>query len=549
MPGVSPEWQADLTCNGPQAVPRPIEPMNLEALVARLERGTNVVSCVEKGQPVHRTHAQIFTDVRAACARLARWGVERGMRVGIRAPNGYQWIVHDLALMELRAVSVAFTEDFASLGAQELCEKYSLSLMLVAREEWAALAHPPPFIACLEDCPDDRRALPRAAGPQDPEFARPWLAFSSGSSGGVKGIEMSRPGLERNLDALVAAVGVRADDRLLLFLPMSNFQQRTMYYSALWYGFDLIISDPSRLFHALTQFRPTLLVAPPALYEMLENQLHNLPPWKRRFVSAALAVLGARPLRRVLAPVLFREVHQRFGGSMRLMITGMAPIKPRTLRLFARMGLPLFEMYGMVEAGAIAVNVPQACRPGSVGRVLPGTRLDFTAEGEIVITRPQIAALRYFECADGESERTFVAPGSLATGDIGYLDEDGYLFLTGRKKEVIVMSDGRKVHPESVEAEIDKCPDVAKSVVFGGAGAPFLVTVVLPKRPLDAKARQRIEKFVADASAGHSRFVIGRVVFTDVPFTRENGFLRPNLKLDRRHIASHFRDEVRVLEV
>jgi long-subunit acyl-CoA synthetase (AMP-forming) len=226
---------------------------------------------------------------------------------------------------------------------------------------------------------------------------------------------------------------------------------------------------------------------------------------------------------------------------MRFMVTGMAPIKRSTLELLARMRLPLFETYGMIECGSIALNVPGAHRLGSVGRPLPGIEVELAADGEIVIHKEHTIACGYFQCADGEAERTFLPGNRIATGDIGRFDADGFLYLVGRKKEIIVTAGGEKVHPEALESEIDGCPLVGKSVVFAAPGVPSLCAVVLPKDPKDPAARPRIEQFVEAINARHPSTGIGRVVFTDVAFTRENGFLRPNLKLDRRRIAEHFR--------
>jgi long-chain acyl-CoA synthetase len=227
------------------------------------------------------------------------------------------------------------------------------------------------------------------------------------------------------------------------------------------------------------------------------------------------------------------------------MITGMAPIKRSTLELFALMRLPLYETYGLVEAGSIAINVPGAWKLGSVGRVIPGIQIDIAEDGELIIRREHTMAVGYFECAPGESERTFIGDNQVATGDIGRFDEEGFLYLLGRKKEIIVTAGGEKLHPEALEAEIDACPDVAKSVVFTSHDSPVIMAVVLPKAPQDAEAKARIERFVGELGARRPSKSVGRVIFTDLVFSRENGFLRPNLKLDRKKIAAHFQPQAK----
>jgi long-subunit acyl-CoA synthetase (AMP-forming) len=419
-------------------------------------------------------------------------------------------------------------------------------LLLVSGSDPSRFARKEPFVAVLDGSNTNVKAIDRGTQVGDEDFDGPWLVFSSGSSGTVKGLMLGRRGVEENLEALVRTVGVRHSDRLLLFLPMSNFQQRAMYYCALWYGFDLIVTEPARVFHALKELHPTVIIAPPAFYDLVEARFYNLPPWKRRVAQTAgrcLDLVPFRKAREALARRIFRDVYATF-GDVRLMITGMAPIKRVTLDLFALMRLPLFETYGLAETGSVAINHAGANRIGSVGLVLPGKQVDIAVDGEIIVRQEHMFTLRYFEAAEGENERVFVGGNRVATGDIGRFDRDGYLYLVGRKKEIIVTSDGRKLHPEVLEAQIERCPAVAKSVVYGGPGAPYVVAIVLPKDPADASSKSQIEAFVNQGNHRVSPFNVGRIVFTDQPFSRENGFLLPNLKLDRRRIAAHFRSEL-----
>jgi len=166
--------------------------------------------------------------------------------------------------------------------------------------------------------------------------------------------------------------------------------------------------------------------------------------------------------------------------------------------------------------------------------------VELAPDGGVIAIREYRIASTYFECADGEAEQTFITRDRVATGDIGRFDKDGYLYLIGRKKEMIVTSGGTKVHPELPEAEIDACPDVARSVVFAHEDSPNLVAVVLPKTLEDVSVRMRIQQFVDQLNERKPSLTVDTVIFSDQPFSRENGFLRPNLKLDRRKIAQHF---------
>src|ERR1044072_7702238 len=298
--------------------------MDITKLVARLAgQGNSRIFTFEKGQVAERTYATLHADVQAACAELAAWGAKPGMRIGIRAPNCYPWIVYDLALIELRAVSVAFTDDFADLSAVELCDKYNLSLILVSASERARCPEDASFVASINGKNAVVKAKDRGEPPADQHFDRPWLTFSSGSSGGLKGLILNRKGVEANVESFTDAVAPSQDDCVLLFLPMSNFQQRLIYYSALWYGFDLIVTDPPRLFRALKDLKPTILIAPPMLYEAFETRFFNLPGWKRLVAQTAgnlARKVPVRTAREKLARLIFKQAYEAFGGRMRFMV-------------------------------------------------------------------------------------------------------------------------------------------------------------------------------------------------------------------------------------
>ena len=135
----------------------------------------------------------------------------------------------------------------------------------------------------------------------------------------------------------------------------------------------------------------------------------------------------------------------------------MAPIQKSMGQFFGQMQLPLCEAYGMVEAGVIAYRPAGARNLASVGKPLSDVRFSFESDGEIIVNRSHPVALRYFQCAEGENEVTFVGPDRIATGDLGMLDADGNLILLGRKKALIILPNGQKIHPETIESELRNC--------------------------------------------------------------------------------------------
>ena len=515
--------------------------MEFGSLVAALPGKKGVTYTFERGKIAEHPHAALYRDVVRVCEAMRGWGVARGMRVGIYAPNSYHWLVHDLALIELGAISMAFTDDFAGKVNQALLDKYNIALLLIAKRDARLFPQKPAHVAFIDAENDGIKVLDRPPNNDPDEDDQHSLVFSSGSAGGLKGLVISRTGIEVTLPPVFEALGPTGKDRLLMFLPMSNFQQRNMCYGALWYDFDIIITDYTQLFAAMPALNPTLLIAPPVLYQMIHAEYEKNPAWKKLLWATLGSGLSCLPrfMRLPLARLLFRDFYKQFGSRMRLLITGMAPIRRHLGKFFQRMQLPLCESYGMVEAGSLTFRPGHSREYGSVGKLLRGVELDFTADGEIVVNRDKLLTLRYFQCAEGENERTFVGGGRVATGDMGRLDADGNLFLLGRKKELLVTPGGIKVHPEVIEQELNNSPDVAHSVIFMKSNANHL-TCVVDLAVAGEEARERVKKFANSLPAAKKAASFVDVIFADEPFSRENGMLRPNMKIDRKAISARY---------
>lgn len=517
--------------------------MQLRGLITDLPRKKGKAYTFERGQIVTYPHAALHDEVMRTRRALSEWGVRPGMRVGIYAPNSYRWLVHDLALIDIGAISVPFTDDFAGQVNDALLARYDIALLLISKSHARLFPQKPSHVAFIDADNADIRALDRMPPPEPDSDDQHSLVFSSGSAGGLKGLVISRKGIEVTLPPIVEAMQLVPGEKLMLFLPMSNFQQRNMCYAALWYDADIIITDYTQLFAAIKALNPTMLIGPPVLFQMIYAEFEKLPAWKRSALMAAgrtISLIPVPALRRAAARLLFGDVRDQFGSSMRVLVTGMAPIRRHLGLFYERMQLPLSETYGMVEAGSITFRPPGSRDYGTVGKVLDGIRLSFQDDGEIIVHRDHPMTLRYFQCAPDENERTFVGPGSIATGDIGRLDDQGNLILLGRKKELIVTSGGYKIHPEVIEQELNNCPDVAQSVIFLKPNAVQLSCVVALHQPEADGARGRIKKYAQGLQSIRKAAQFVDVVFADEAFTRENGMLRPNLKIDRKAVAAKY---------
>jgi long-chain acyl-CoA synthetase len=517
--------------------------MHLSGLIEGLATKTGAIHVLENGKPVRHPYSILHKHVLTAREVLRGWGVRPGSRVGIYAPNSYQWLVYDLALIAMRAISVPFTEDFKGAIDDTLLERYRVSLLLIAKSQSRYFPDKPAHIAFIDSENDHVRALEHSPAGDIDEEDQLSLVFSSGSAGGLKGLVISRSGVTASLPPILDAIGLHRGDRLFLFLPMSGFQQRFLCYGALWYDFDVILTDFAQLFPAMTKLNPTVFLAPPVFYQMVHAEFGKLSIFKQKLrlaLGRMLSLIPSLQLRRAAARALFTDFHRQFGKSVRILITGMAPIRHNILEFFDRMQLPISEAYGMVEVGVMTYRPGKVKKYDSVGIPLSGVHFSFLDDGEVLVHRQNPVTLRYFQCAPGENERTFISPTTISTGDIGVLGSDGYLRLRGRKKELIITAGGHKIHPEVIEHEINNCLDVANSVVFWSGGAPHLTSVIALNDAGDPSARNRARKHVANLKTGKNAIPYISVLFSDEPFTRDNGMLRPNMKIDRKRIVARY---------
>ncbi|MCC3767696.1 AMP-binding protein [Streptomyces sp. UNOC14_S4] len=494
---------------------------------------------------VRRGFGEVHADVLAACAALRVAGVGPGTHVGILAGNSYEWIVTDLALVRLRAVSVALPVDtHRDTAPEELRAAYDLRLLLMSRAEYTRRAPAQPWVAPL-DAPGDATVAPPCPGhpaPGDDVFT---LVFSSGSSGTPKCVMMSARGTAASLGEYARQLRLTARDAIFVVLPLTAFPQRLMVYLAVRHGFDIRLADVPRLHQALTAMAPTVVVGPPAFFETVEHRYRALPAADRRRADRLRRLTRLIPLRTARSCVrrrIFADLHALFGGRARLLLTGSAPARVTTLRLMEELGFPLYEFYGMTEAGVISWNLPGRTRHGSAGRpLLPGT-VGIAPDGEVLVRHDPPRSTGYYGVAAATD--VYRPDGWTATGDLGVLDGP-YLTLTGRKKSVIITRAGHKLQPEPLERALAERPEVAHAVLLGGEHAHVVTAVVSLREPPHDAVRTALDRAVADLNRTLPEpGRIARLLCTDEEFTAANGLLTRTLKPDRAAIADHFRQQL-----
>ncbi len=464
---------------------------------------------------------QLAEGIHAFGRGLVALGVRPGDRVAIMAPNSPEWVYSDLGAMACRAVSVPVyhTEGIPAvthivndsqsrvlfihtpLVAEELIPhleempRLEQIVLLESHFEHSAIMSHKQFLEAAEGIdPGNLEAL-LTQGEGD-ELAS--LVYTSGTTGPPKGVMLSHQNFLSNVEACVGMFDIGPDDQSLSFLPLSHvFERMAGYYLVLYQGGVIAYAENlERLPVNLAEVQPTMLISVPRLYEkmyarIMERVLDG--PWlsKQLFFSGLKAgkalvkaeLEGRQPsfwLRLASSAarkIVFSKLRDRLGGRLRFFVSGGAPLARELAEFYFAAGLPIYEGYGLTETSpVIAANCPRAVRFGTVGRAIPGTRVKIAADGEILASGPGVSK-GYWNRPE-ETEHAFGA-GWFKTGDVGQIDEEGFLSITDRKKDLIVTASGENIAPQNLENLFKTNKYLANALVYGDQ-KPFLTALLVP---------------------------------------------------------------------
>jgi long-chain acyl-CoA synthetase len=473
-----------------------------------------------------------LTELHAGAERLARalrdLGIGPGDRIGILASNSLEWVLLDLAALRLRAVTAGFEAGKFDPDVA-LLTRYQLAVLFTDRPADRPADDPADDLAdgpaeglgirrisevsSLMEQADPASLLP-PAGYQPRDVTT--IKFTSGSTGEPKGLAATVGSIDGSITAVQEMFQHGDGDNLLLFLPLSLLQQRYWIYSALRFGHDVTVSTYEAAFAALRRADPTVVMGVPAFYESA-----------RRHIESRVRGAQSRAALRAAATGLF-------GDRIRYLWTGSAPARPSPLAFFTELGLPIYEGYGLNETCIVSKNHPGAHRAGSVGRVLPGKKVLIDADGLISVASEHPVNWRYEYAAPGDSERVFAADGTVATGDLGFLDEDGFLFIRGRADDVIVLDNGKKVIVAPLEEYLKASAAIEECVVFCPTQT-HLVAVVSPAGEPADEGAIAARLAAANATFGRDEQIRGVVVAAE-RFSIGNGMLTSQFKPRRPQI-------------
>jgi long-chain acyl-CoA synthetase len=554
--------------------------------------------------------AEFLRRVAGLSNTLEQLGVKPGDRVGLFAPNRPEWHVADFAILGLGAadVPVYFNESPDRIvyilnhsGAEVVfaAGEAQSRRLLECRGRLASVKH----IICAAAPPDlgeevlryetllaapDGAAIAefrlRAARVTSDQLAT--IIYTSGTTGEPKGVMLTHNNLSSNEETSVEPYRMTPADRAVSFLPLSHVYERVTAYAYLFHGVPVAyVERMEDLPQALVEVRPTIAAAVPRVFEKLYANVlqkgHESTGAKRRIFDWAVRVAqdsvrwraygeGASAwlrLRRAIANrIVFSKIREGIGGSFRAFISGGGPLSRELAEFFWAVGIPVYQGYGLTETSpVVSANYPGANKVGTVGRPIPHVSVRIAEDGEILVQGPCVMKGYYQK---PEDTRAVISPeGWLATGDIGRLDEDGYLYVTDRKKDLFKTAAGKFVAPQPIENILKASPLILNAVLIGDR-YKFISALIVPNfANIEAAARREGRTFTSHkqlAADPWVRELIGREVakmntklaqyetvkrfaLIDHDFTFDGGQLTYTLKVKRRVIAEHYAKVIEAL--
>ena len=566
-------------------------------------------SIVERGQArvmMHReaidwipiSAQELYRRVCGVARALQSWAIVKGDRIAILSENRPEWAIADFASLLIGAVTVPvystltdqqtayilrdsgarviFVSSEKQL-AKVLATKDQTSIQKIVVMDAVETAHAFQMSRLMKDGPAERdfgiERLARAITPDDLAT----IIYTSGTTGTPKGAMLTHGNLASNISCSLTGFDAQPGDISISFLPLSHVTARHVDFAMLYHGVTLAYCPfIDQLPRALLEVKPTIFVAVPRVYEKIYGQVDQktktfpksaIYRWAlsmgRRHKSETLAGRIPKTLAwRVADRLVFSQVRAGVGGRVRIYISGGAPLGRELAEWYATIGIRIHEGYGLTETSpVIAVNNPKAHKLGTVGKPLSNIQVRIAEDGELLVRGPSVFK-QYWNRPD--ETRTVFSGDWFKTGDIGKLDDDGFLSITDRKKDLIKTSGGKFIAPQPIENSLKHNALIAEAVIVGDK-RKFPSVLLVPHFPLlEDWARQNQVTFtsrqelvatprvqalyqgiVNDLNQNLARFEkLKKVIVLPDEFTAENGLLTPSMKLRRRFVEERYREQI-----
>jgi long-chain acyl-CoA synthetase len=558
--------------------------------------------------------SEMLRRIAGVSRELAELGVGLGDRVAIFAPNCPEWHVADFAILGLGAVVVPiYFRESAERMAYILDHSEAKTIFVAGAEQSKRLQEMRARLPGIKNVilaseaqekdssgwhgdgnvsqdvltyeaviagaaeADIERYRNRVAGLSSDLLAS--IIYTSGTTGEPKGVMLTHANFDSNSKASFERFGLTPNDIALSFLPLAHVYERLVDYGYFFNGVPVAyVPRMEDVGHALFEVRPTVAAAVPRFFEKLYATVlergaqttglrRRLFDWAIRVARQAVpwraygrqASAGTRAQWWLANRIVYQKFRAGVGGRISKFISGGAPLGPELAEFFTTVGLPLFQGYGLTETSpVIATNVPGENRIGTVGRPIPGVEVRIAGDGEILARGPCV--MKGYYKRPEETNAVISPEGWLATGDIGSLDQDGYLIITDRKKELLKTAGGKMIAPAPIENALKSSPYIQNAVVVGDR-RPYIAALIVPNfttvqaRASEASLKlaspqemvahpwvhQLIESEIKRLTANLAQYEsIKHFALLEREFTFDGGELTFTLKLKRRVINERY---------
>jgi long-chain acyl-CoA synthetase len=559
------------------------------------------------------TYNELAERVRRVAGGLRALGVNPGDRVALLSENRPEWAITDLAVLALGAIVVPIYATLPAPQVQYILQDSGSKVLVLSDakqlkkanearspSETPDLAHIVVMDASAAPDGGDPAVRPFASLEEQNGAAAPFEAipvtgddvasfvYTSGTTGNPKGAMLSHANFVTDVTAAVkhfegSGLTISADDIFLSFLPLSHVYERMAgHYLPLSVGATIAYAESLFAVQGnMAEIQPTIMVSMPRLYEAIQERITdavNKAPEKRqklfrRALAVGVACAERRQTGKNVGPLLvlqralwdklvFAKVRERFGGRLRVFVSGGAALANDTTLFFDAIGAPILQGYGMTESSpVISANPWDKPRLGTVGKAIPGVEVKIAGDGEILVRGP-IVMKGYWNNPDATAES--VKDGWLHTGDIGRLDDE-YLTITDRKKDILVLANGKNVAPQPIEGALKASPFINEVVLIGDRQNSVSALVVpalerlrdwATKEGLQfdgsnaalialPEAKKKIKQEIDQHSTHLADFEkIKRFTLLSTPFSVEAGELTPTLKVKRKVIAQKYAQQI-----
>lgn len=540
-----------------------------------------------------------FRDKVIAIAKgLIGWGARPGESIAIIAHTRWEWVALDMAIMAIGCVTIPVYETNSAAQMRTVFNDAEVVLVFAEddtqRDKVESVSNESPSVRASFVIDSDAvdAIIAFGAHVSDEEFTKrkhaahgdtlATIIYTSGSTGTPKGVEISHRNMAAEcmhaLQYMPRAIDI-PDRRLLLFLPLSHVFARFMATVAFAGTLTLgLSSNMKTIIKDFEEFGPTLLLAVPRVFEKVYNAASQragsgfagkmflrgvaaAQEWSKYEQSGEKMPMSVKMRHTFYDRVVYSKIRTVFGPNADFAITGGAPMDPDLAHFYNGIGMPLLEGYGMTEtSGPVCVSLPENNHIGTIGQPLCGTTVGIAEDGELCFKGDSVC-MGYHNQPEVTSQQ--IVDGWLHTGDLGDVDDEGFITLTGRKKDLIITAGGKNVSPGPMEEVIQRAPFVSQALVLGDK-RPFISALItldedslrpwLTKKGLDADmtmeeaatnpvVRAEVQKWVDKANEGVSRAEsVRKFIILPEEFSQENGLMTASMKIIRPKVIKRYAD-------